>query len=173
LGVCILLHVWDPGDGALFRLCNVTIVGFYYLFNMLHVSVIRPSSSRNIFARAYGSVVTRVTSSKYISQWVLQVMSPSACCFIVCWFPLSFTTCFGLHGHLQVCRIFCIFIFIYLGILLRCPFFYLVTLRMFSICVLFLCCFLFFFSCLCVCLLALCCDYFCLKMVVWPKHVAY
>jgi hypothetical protein len=30
-------------------------------------------------------------------------------CFIVCWFPLSFTTCFGLHGHLQVCRILHIF----------------------------------------------------------------
>jgi hypothetical protein len=33
-------------------------------------------------------------------------MFPSACSFIVCCFPLSFTTCFGLHGHLQVCRIF-------------------------------------------------------------------
>jgi hypothetical protein len=29
-----------------------------------------------------------------------------ACSFIVCWFSLSFTTCFGLRGHLQVCRIF-------------------------------------------------------------------
>jgi hypothetical protein len=24
---------------------------------------------------------------------------------LLCWFSLSFTTCFGLHGHLQVCRI--------------------------------------------------------------------
>jgi hypothetical protein len=40
-----------------------------------------------------------------IVQWVLQVMFPSACSFIVCWFPLSFTTCFGLHGHHHVCRI--------------------------------------------------------------------
>jgi hypothetical protein len=36
-------------------------------------------------------------------------MSPSACSFIACWFPPSFTTCFGLRGHLQVCRIFFIF----------------------------------------------------------------
>jgi hypothetical protein len=49
-------------------------------------------------------------------------MSPFACSFIVCWFPLSFTTCFGLHGHLQVCRILHMFIFIYLRILLRCFF---------------------------------------------------
>jgi hypothetical protein len=43
-------------------------------------------------------------------QWFLQVMFPSACSFIVFCFPLSFTTC--LHGHLQLCRIFHIFIFI-------------------------------------------------------------
>jgi hypothetical protein len=65
-----------------------------------------------------------------IVQWVLQVMSASACCFIVCWFSLSFTTCFGLRGHLQVCRIF---------ICLE-DFGSLVTLCMCSICVLFLCC---------------------------------
>jgi hypothetical protein len=82
---------------------------------------------------------------------------------LLCWFPLSFTTCFGLHGHLQVCRIHRIFIFKCLRILLRCffsllPFFYVVTLCTFSICVLFLCCFpscFLAFSCLCVCLLAL------------------
>jgi hypothetical protein len=38
-------------------------------------------------------------------------MSASSCSFIVCRFPVSFTTCFGLHGHLQVCRIPHIFIF--------------------------------------------------------------
>jgi hypothetical protein len=43
---------------------------------------------------------------------LLQVMFPSACSFIVFWFSLSFTTCFGLHGHLQVCRILHIFLFI-------------------------------------------------------------
>jgi hypothetical protein len=58
-----------------------------------------------------------------VSELVLQVISPSVCSFIVFWFPLSFTTCFGLHGHLHVCRIFRIFIFIYLRILLRCLFF--------------------------------------------------
>jgi hypothetical protein len=39
----------------------------------------------------------------------MQVMFPSACSFIVCWFLLFFTTFFGLHGHLQVCRILHIF----------------------------------------------------------------
>jgi hypothetical protein len=50
-------------------------------------------------------------------------MSPSACSFIVCWFPLSFTTCFGLHGHLQACTILHIFIFICLRIFTSLPFF--------------------------------------------------
>jgi hypothetical protein len=65
----------------------------------------------------------------------------SVCVQLYCvGFPLSFTTCFGLHGHLQVCDS-SIFIFIYLRILLRwflvcCPFFYVVTLCVFSICVL-------------------------------------
>jgi hypothetical protein len=81
-------------------------------------------------------------------------------------FPLSFTTCFGLHGHLQVYRILHIFIFKSLRILLRCFFFFVrcvffphvVTLCMFSIYVLFLCCFpslFLLFPCVCVCLLPL------------------
>jgi hypothetical protein len=41
----------------------------------------------------------------YIVQWVLQVRFPSACS-LLCWISLFFTTCFGLHGHLQVCSIF-------------------------------------------------------------------
>jgi hypothetical protein len=83
--------------------------------------------------------------------WLLQVMIPSACSFIVFWFSLSFTTCFGLHGYLQVCRIFRIFIFICLkdfaSLLFSFVafFFHKVTLCMFSICVLFLCCFPYFF----------------------------
>jgi predicted membrane protein len=55
-----------------------------------------------------------------IVQWILQVMFPSACSFIVFWFSLSFTIRSGLHGHLQVCRILHIFIFICFRILLRC-----------------------------------------------------
>jgi hypothetical protein len=51
------------------------------------------------------------TQRYYRSSMVLQVMFPCACCFIVCWFPLSFTTCFDLHGHLQVCRILYIYYF--------------------------------------------------------------
>jgi hypothetical protein len=41
-----------------------------------------------------------------IVQWLLQVMFPSVCSFIIFWLSLSFTTCLGLYGHLQVCRIF-------------------------------------------------------------------
>jgi hypothetical protein len=49
---------------------------------------------------------------------------------LLCWFSLSFTTCFGLHGHLQVYRIF---LFSYAWrIMFRCffflPFFHVVTL---------------------------------------------
>jgi hypothetical protein len=50
-------------------------------------------------------------------------MFPSACSFVV----LVFTTCFGLHGHLQVCRILHIFIFICLkdsASLFSVPFFF-------------------------------------------------
>jgi hypothetical protein len=39
-----------------------------------------------------------------------EVMLPSACSFIVdgltFWLSLFYTTCFGLHGHLQVCIMF-------------------------------------------------------------------
>jgi hypothetical protein len=37
-----------------------------------------------------------------IVQWVLEVMSPSACSFIIYWFPLFFTIYFGLHGHFHI-----------------------------------------------------------------------
>jgi hypothetical protein len=42
--------------GGLFRLLNVTIVGHFYcliLLKLLHVSVLRPSSSRNILANTF------------------------------------------------------------------------------------------------------------------------
>jgi hypothetical protein len=51
----------------------------------------------------------KIRKTKTIHISILQVMFPSACSFISCWFSLSFTTCFGLHGHLQVCRILHIF----------------------------------------------------------------
>jgi hypothetical protein len=35
---------------------------------------------------------------------------------LLCWFSLSFTTSFGLHGYLQVCRIY-IYIYIYIYLL--------------------------------------------------------
>jgi hypothetical protein len=34
------------------------------------------------------------------------VPRPLASLLVGCWFSLFFTTCFGLHGHFQVCRIF-------------------------------------------------------------------
>jgi hypothetical protein len=44
-----------------------------------------------------------------IVQWVLRL-----CCrlraALLCWFSLSFTTCFCLHGHLQVCRSFIVLV---------------------------------------------------------------
>jgi hypothetical protein len=92
-------------------------------------------------------------------------MFPSVCSFIVCWFSLSFTTCFGLHGHLQVCRILC------LRILLLCffgslSFFHVVTLCfpfVFCSCAVFLCVFIYLFilcfllAHYCGCLSILCC----------------
>jgi hypothetical protein len=63
--------------GGLFRLRNVTNVGYFYyllLLKLLHVSVIRLSSSRNIFARIYstddGSVVFRI----WLILWITIVM---------------------------------------------------------------------------------------------------
>jgi hypothetical protein len=57
--------------GGLFRLRYVTIVGYFYyliLLKLLHVSVVRPSSGGNIFARIYstdnGSVVFRTIKPK-------------------------------------------------------------------------------------------------------------
>jgi hypothetical protein len=49
-----------PGDGGLFRLHNVIIIGYVYyliLLTLLHVSVVRPSSSRITFAG-----ITRLTT---------------------------------------------------------------------------------------------------------------
>jgi hypothetical protein len=88
-------------------------------------------------------------------------MFPSACSFIVCWFSLSFTTCFGLHGHLQVWAILHIFIFICLNDSASLPFFTYSHFACFPIvfcsCAVLLryfCCFL---ACVFVCLLFLCC----------------
>jgi hypothetical protein len=69
-------------------------------------------------------------------QWILQVMFPSAWRFIVCWLPLSFTTWpsssvwDSSYIYFQMLKGFCF-----------AAFFYVVTLCMFLICVLFLCCF--------------------------------
>jgi hypothetical protein len=120
-----------------------------------------------------------------IVQWILKVMFPSAYSFILCWFSLSFTTCFGLHGHLQVCRILHIFIYLCLRILLRCvllhfwfaAFSYVVTLCMFSICGLFLfsfpsCSFFLVFSACCLLWLFVC-PYRCLSesVVLFPVFI--
>jgi hypothetical protein len=97
-----------------------------------------------------------------IVQWVLQVMFPSACSFIV----LVFTVSLHVSAYMAIFRCVGYFIFICLkdsaSLLFFLPFFQVVTLCMFSICVLFLCCFPSLFSlfpcvcvCVCVCLLAL------------------
>jgi hypothetical protein len=58
--------------GFLFRLCNVTIVGdFYYLIlpKLLHVSVVRPSSSRYILFR-----ITRLTTDHYnVNKYIYNI----------------------------------------------------------------------------------------------------
>jgi hypothetical protein len=57
--------------------------------------------------------LTRRNASRLVAlQWVLRVIFPSGVYFmsIVCWIPLSLTTCFGLHGHPQVCRIYCMLV---------------------------------------------------------------
>jgi hypothetical protein len=68
------------------------------------------------FRKAVSFCVPKVALSnqKVISTYnkVLQVVFPSACAALLCSFSMSFTTCFGLHGHLQVCRILRTFIFI-------------------------------------------------------------
>jgi hypothetical protein len=38
---------------------------------------------------------------------------------LLCWFSLSFATYFGLHGHLQVCRILHVFICLFIYLLLK------------------------------------------------------
>jgi hypothetical protein len=62
-------------------------------------------------AQLHSYILTKEVQSDnfFREQWVLHVMFPSACSYIVCWFPLSFTTCFGLHGHLQAYKILHIF----------------------------------------------------------------
>jgi hypothetical protein len=92
---------------------------------------------------------------------------------LLCRFSLSFTTCFGLHGHLQVCKIF--YFHMLEGFCLAAfflPFFFhMVTLCMFSICVLFLYCFPSLFLLFpCVCLSA--CSFFVVCMFCnYPTHL--
>jgi hypothetical protein len=95
----------------------------------------------------------------YILAFCCAVMFNGFCrlCFrlraaLLCWFSVSFTTCFGLHGHLHVCRIFyfhmlegfCFAVFFSRGHTLHV-----------SICDSFLCfpSLLLLFPCVCVCLL--------------------
>jgi hypothetical protein len=83
----------------------------------------------------------------------------SACVQLYCVGFYCFTTCFGLHGHLQVCSILYIHMlegFCFADFFL-CLFSRGHTLHV-SICVLFLCCFpslFLLFPCVCACLLAL------------------
>jgi hypothetical protein len=68
--------------GSLFRLRNVTVVGYFYyliLLKLLHVSVVRPSSGRNILARTtrlttdplfFFSIVTLRRRNKAPITWI-------------------------------------------------------------------------------------------------------
>jgi predicted membrane protein len=84
-------------------------------------------------------------------------MFPSACSFIVFRFSLILNTCFGLHGHHQVCRILHIFIFIRLKDSASLPFFFLTWSYpayfpfVFCSCAIFLLYFCCFLVCVCVC----------------------
>jgi hypothetical protein len=102
---CFLNILYINADGVedrstITRILNLTTPWTPLVFITMFVEVFRSSTLRIL----YFSIPLHC-----IVQWVLQVIFPSACSFIVCWFPLSFTTCFGLHGHLQVCRILHIF----------------------------------------------------------------
>jgi hypothetical protein len=61
LGCLHLVACVRSGDGGLFRLRNITIL--FIIIKLINVSVVRPSSGRNIFPRIYstdnGSVVFR------------------------------------------------------------------------------------------------------------------
>jgi hypothetical protein len=65
----MIIIIQNPGDGkgGSFRLRYGTIVGyFYYLIlpKLLHVSVIRPSSGRNILVR-----IARLTTDPLFSKY--------------------------------------------------------------------------------------------------------
>jgi hypothetical protein len=56
---------------GLFRLRNVTIVGYFYyliLLKLLHVSVVLPSSGRNILTRIYSTDIESVVFRIYTQQ---------------------------------------------------------------------------------------------------------
>jgi hypothetical protein len=74
----------------------------------------------------------------------------------LCWFPLSFTTCFGLHSHLQVCRIFYFHMLEGFCFAVFSAFFSRGHTLHVSICDFFLCfpSLFLLFPCVCVCLLA-------------------
>jgi hypothetical protein len=65
---------------GLSRLCNVPIVGYFYyliVFKLLHVSVVRPSSGRNILAR-----ITRLTTDPLFLEYsyIIVIGLIAGCC---------------------------------------------------------------------------------------------
>jgi hypothetical protein len=70
---------------GLFRLRNVAIVGFFYyllLLKLLHIYVVRPSSSRHVFARIHSTDNGSVGFRIWLTLWVTIVISLIVGCLV-------------------------------------------------------------------------------------------
>jgi hypothetical protein len=57
--------------GGLFRLRNTTVVGYFYyliVLKLLNVSVVRPSSIRNILARIYSTDSEKILANIFLPE---------------------------------------------------------------------------------------------------------
>jgi hypothetical protein len=67
LGVCILLRVRDLGDGGLFRLRNVTIVGHFTIYYYLNCYIFR--SYDHLQVEIYLLGFTRLTMDSLVLEY--------------------------------------------------------------------------------------------------------
>jgi hypothetical protein len=97
---CLSLHV--SACMAIFKCVGVILVLCRFHCLSLHVSA---------YMAIFRCVGVIYVGFHCLSLHVSAYMAIFRCVgFIVCWFPPSFTTCFGLHDHLQVCRSYCMLI---------------------------------------------------------------